>query len=65
VGTVPAPVDWRLSSRCDIDGGVEFARVGGHVGLRASRDPDVTLWFDADDWAAFAAGVRAGEFDVA
>lgn len=35
------------------------------VTLRNSRDPQgVTLEFSEDEWAAFIAGVRAGEFDL-
>ncbi|MQA88555.1 MAG: DUF397 domain-containing protein [Streptosporangiales bacterium] len=34
------------------------------VAMRHSRDPDgPVLWFTTEDWAAFLAGVRAGEFD--
>lgn len=43
---------------------VEVADVpGGHRAVRDSKDPaGPVLWFTADEWAAFTAGVRGGEF---
>ena len=59
---------WRKSSYSGGNGGacVEFAvlRDGG-LAVRDSKDPEgARLAFTADEWAAFTAGVRAGEFDV-
>lgn len=55
---------WRKSSHSAVDGCVEVTRLGaGAVALRDSRNPDVgDLRFTAAEWAAFCAGVRAGEF---
>lgn len=37
---------------------------GGEIGVRNSRDPDgPILLFTSDEWRAFLAGVRNGEFD--
>jgi len=37
----------------------------GNVGLRDSKDPlKLPHVFTAQEWAAFIAGVRAGEFDL-
>jgi hypothetical protein len=39
-------------------------RAGDSVLVRDSKDPSaVVLAFTPDEWAAFVAGVRAGEFD--
>ncbi len=58
---------WRKSSHSGNNGGncVEVARdLPGVVALRDSKDPDgPVLFFTPDEWRAFAAGVRAGEFD--
>lgn len=58
---------WRKSSRSGNNGGncVEVARnLPGAVALRDSKDPEgPVLVFTLDEWRAFAAGVRAGEFD--
>jgi Domain of unknown function (DUF397) len=58
---------WRKSSRSGNNGGncVEVARnLPGAVALRDSKDPGgPVLVFTPDEWRAFAAGVRAGEFD--
>lgn len=57
---------WARSRACSTDGCVEVAQLpGGHVALRDSKDvsraPHV---FDRDEWAAFIAGVKNGEFDL-
>lgn len=44
---------------------VEVGFVTAEVLLRDSKDPDgPVLRFTADEWNAFLAGVRAGEFDL-
>ena len=44
---------------------VEVAFVGSAVLVRDSTDPiGPVLVYTADEWAAFLAGVRAGEFDL-
>jgi hypothetical protein len=58
---------WRKSSFSGNDGGncVELAALpNGHVGVRDSKNPDggVQVYSPAE-WAAFRAGMDAGEFD--
>jgi hypothetical protein len=57
--------DFRKSSFCGSSACVEVAQADGDVLVRDSKDPAVPpLRFTADEWAAFTAGVRAGEFDL-
>jgi hypothetical protein len=60
---------WRKSSYSNGNGGacVEVARcLLSAVAVRDSKDPDgPKLIFAADQWVAFAGGVKAGEFDLA
>lgn len=60
---------WRKASYSGSGGGncVEVAALpDGGMAVRDSKDADgPMLIFAADEWAAFTAGVRAGEFDVA
>jgi hypothetical protein len=45
---------------------VEVGFVTAEVLLRDSKDPDgPVLRFTTDEWKAFLAGVKAGEFDLA
>ena len=59
---------WRKASYSASNGGncVEVARVpASAVAVRDSKDPDgPRLVFTPDEWQAFAAGVKAGEFDL-
>ncbi|WP_055478063.1 DUF397 domain-containing protein [Sphaerimonospora mesophila] len=60
-------LSWRKSSFSGTNGGdcVEVAELpdGGRA-VRDSKAPDgAVLWFTRSEWAAFTAGVRAGEFD--
>lgn len=56
---------WRGSSRCGEAGHcVEVAEVDGLILMRDSKDPaGPVLRFERAEWAAFTAGVQAGEFD--
>ena len=60
--------EWRKSSYSGGNGGacVEVARnLPGAVAVRDSKDPDgPKLAFGPDEWAAFTAGVKAGQFDL-
>ncbi|MET9338610.1 DUF397 domain-containing protein [Nonomuraea sp. NPDC003804] len=58
---------WRKSRYCNGAAAcVEFAQLAdGNVALRDSKHEDgPVLVFTPDEWAAFAAGVRDGEFDL-
>lgn len=56
--------DWTGSTFCTNGECVEAAAVAGGVAVRDSKHPDgPSLWFTSDEWIAFLAGVRAGEFD--
>ncbi|GIF95556.1 DUF397 domain-containing protein [Catellatospora citrea] len=56
-------VNWRRSSRCDTGACVEVAQFGPEVGVRDAKDPQgPVLRFTRQEFAAFIAGVRAGDF---
>ena len=56
--------EWRRSSACTTGACVEVAIVDDSYLVRDSKDPSgAVLTFDREEWAAFAAGVAAGEFD--
>jgi hypothetical protein len=58
---------WRKSSYSGSNGGacVEVARNPGAVAVRDSKDPDgPRLAFAPEEWTAFTAGVKAGDFDL-
>ena len=59
---------WRKSTRSDGNGGncVEVARnLPGIVAVRDSKDRSgPALIFTPDEWTAFLAGVKDGEFDL-
>ena len=57
---------WITSRACNNSACVQVAHLaGGLVAIRDSKDmtkaPHI---FDADEWAAFLTGVKAGEFDL-
>lgn len=56
---------WLTSSFCDLDGCVQVAKLAdGQVAVRDTKNESQSpLVFTADEWSAFVAGVRAGEFD--
>jgi Domain of unknown function (DUF397) len=59
-------VTWHKSSYSNGTGGacVEVADLSADRAVRDSKDPTgPALMFTATEWAAFTAGVRAGEFD--
>lgn len=57
---------WITSSFCSADVGcVEVDLSLGLVRVRHSRDPDgPKMIYTVEEWAAFVAGVKAGEFDT-
>ena len=60
--------EWRKASYSSTNGGacVEVAgNLADIVAVRDSKDPDgPVLVFAPDEWRAFTAGVRAGQFDL-
>ena len=61
-----ANLQWIRSRMCSADGCVEVAHLpGGHVALRDSKDISKAAHvFDGEEWAAFIAGAKNGEFDL-
>ena len=59
-------VRWVRSRACSADGCVEVAHLaGGSVAVRDSKNAHLTPYvFDREEWAAFIAGVKNGEFDL-
>jgi len=60
--------EWRKSSYSGTNGGncVQVARnLPGVVAMRDSKDPHgPALIFTPDEWRAFTAGIKVGEFDL-
>jgi hypothetical protein len=55
---------WQRSTRCDSVTCVEVAMLGERIAVRDGKAPDgAILFFSPAEWAAFVAGVKAGEFD--
>ena len=55
---------WRKARRCNAGSCVEIAQDGDHVLVRDSKNPQIApMVFTRDEWAAFTAGVREGDFD--
>lgn len=62
--TVEDSIRWHRSSRCESDTCVEVAHIDRTIAIRDSKDVNgPVLTFSAQEWAAFIAGVRNGEFD--
>ena len=60
-------IEFRVSSFCSFGNCVEVGRSGeGAVLVRDTKDrAQQALAFTDEEWAAFVAGVKAGEFDFA
>lgn len=58
--------NWKRSSRCDIGDCVEIQidKEFGEVQVRDSKNPKVFMAFSTEEWQAFIAGAKDGEFDV-
>lgn len=55
---------WRWATGCGGGTCVEVALIGDEVLVRDGKDPSgPILRYSLDEWAAFAEGVRRGEFD--
>ena len=56
---------WVRSRACSSDGCVEVAHLaGGNVAVRDSKNEHKAAHvFDREEWSAFIAGVKNGEFD--
>ena len=61
---MPVTEPFRISSFCHSGGCVAVAVGVEEISVRSSFDPDgPVLSFTREEWAAFVAGVRNGEFD--
>jgi hypothetical protein len=59
------PRGWRRSSSCINAGCVEVQFLGDAVLVRDHKvDGGPVLSYTREEWAAFVAGVKAGEFDL-
>ena len=60
-------LEFKRSSFCSVGACVEVAvTADNHVAVRDAKLEDgPVLFFNADEWRAFLAGVRNGEFDLA
>jgi hypothetical protein len=59
-------IEFKTSSFCSLGDCVEVGRApDGLFAVRDSKDAErgATLMFTNEEWAAFVAGVKAGEFD--
>lgn len=65
-GDDTASAAWISSSACNNSACVQVAHLpGGMVAIRDSKDPGKPAHlFGRQEWAAFLAGVKAGEFDL-
>ncbi len=56
---------WRISSFSGMQNCVQVAAEGAGIHVRQSKSPeDMGVSFTNDEWRAFIAGVKAGEFDL-
>lgn len=54
---------WMRAKRCEATACVEVTVEHGSVGVRNSKVPGETVWFDPHEWSMFIDGVKAGDFD--
>ncbi|MEU8074349.1 DUF397 domain-containing protein [Catellatospora citrea] len=63
VSNVETQVSWQRSTRCNDAACVEVAQFGSEIGLRDAKDPQgPVLRVTRQGFAAFIAGIRAGDF---
>lgn len=56
---------WLRSSACESSACVEVAVAdNGDILVRDSATNESPLWFSPEEWRAFIAGARDGEFDL-
>jgi hypothetical protein len=59
-------IEYKVSSFCSFGNCVEVGRSPeGAVMVRDTKDRGQELTFSDEEWVAFVAGVKAGEFDFA
>jgi Domain of unknown function (DUF397) len=59
-------IDFKVSSFCNFGNCVEVGQLpSGSVAVRDTKDRERSLVFTPDEWTAFVAGVKNGEFDLA
>ncbi len=62
----PSAIAYKISSFCSFGNCVEVGRSPeGAVMVRDTKDRAQELVFTDEEWVAFVAGVKAGEFDFA
>jgi hypothetical protein len=61
----PLNAEWRRAGQCASNGCVEVAQIGENIVVRDTKDlAGPTLRYSRDEWTAFVAAVKAGEFDL-
>jgi len=56
--------EFKSASMCGIGACAEAAVSSDKVLMRQSENPDVVISLSSEEWSAFIAGVKAGEFDL-
>jgi len=59
---MPEELRWQKAKRCAGGNCVEVARADGAVLVRNSTSPDKVLSLTVEEWEAFVAGVKEGDF---
>jgi Domain of unknown function (DUF397) len=54
---------WLKSTFCQRSSCVEVSRQGDYISIRRTQEPETIMRYTTDEWAAFAQGFHAGEFD--
>lgn len=55
---------WIKATKCEQGACVEVCFDGKLIAMRNSQIPGEIIWFTQDEWAAFLAGVKLGEFNL-